>query len=148
MKLDPILMSYARWDKRALAYLVDGILLGAGLAITLKVASVAGAKGATNTLAYVAWLYFLIAPLAYMTSYHGTSGRTPGKRLIGLRVADAADGDVIGYRRAFLRQLVSFAMWTLFTVPGLIDVLWPLLSDRKQAVHDLVVRSVVIDERD
>lgn len=148
MKVDPILMAYARWDKRALAYIVDGILLGAGLAITIKVASVVAAQGDTGELAVVAWLYFLIAPTAYVTLFHGSTGRTPGKRLIGLRVADAADGDVIGYRRALLRQLTSFALWTFFTVPGLIDVLWPLFHDRRQSLHDLAVRSVVIDEHD
>lgn len=148
MKLDPMLMAYARWDKRALAYIVDGLLLGLGVPVVLIVAAVAGGHANDGVFPVVAWIYFLIAPAAYMTWFHGSTGRTPGKRLIGLRVADARDGDVIGYRRAFLRQLTSFVLWTLFTLPGLADVLWPFVSERKQALHDLVVRSVVIDERD
>ena len=148
MKLDPLLMAYARWDKRALAWLVDGLLLAVGIPVVLIVAAVAGGHDNEGVFPVVAWLYYLIAPLAYMTWFHGRTGRTLGKQIVGLRVADAADGDVIGYRRAFLRQVTSFLAWTLFVVPGLVDVLWPFFDDRKRALHDVVVRSVVIDERD
>jgi uncharacterized RDD family membrane protein YckC len=148
VKLDPMLMSYARWDKRAAAYIVDGIILAVGVPVVLIIASVAGGHDHDGVFPVVAWIYYLVAPLAYMTCFHGTTGRTPGKRLIGLRVADAADGDVIGLRRAFARQATSFVLWTLFAIPGVVDVLWPFLDDRKRALHDLVVRSVVIDERD
>jgi uncharacterized RDD family membrane protein YckC len=148
MQLDPILMSYARWPKRAAAYVVDGFVLGLGIPVALLVAAIAGGHDNPDVFPWVAYVYFLIAPLAYMTYFHGTTGRTPGKRLLGLRVADARDGSPIGVVRASFRHLVGFALWILFTLPGLIDILWPLFDERRRALHDIAVRSVVIDERD
>jgi len=36
----------------------------------------------------------------------GARGTTPGKRVIGIRAADATTGNAIGYRRAAVRRLV------------------------------------------
>ncbi|MBM3679174.1 MAG: RDD family protein [Actinobacteria bacterium] len=148
LRLDPILMSYASWPKRAAAYILDGFILGIGLAAALIVAAVAGGHREDGVFPVVAWVYYLTAPAVYTTYFHGTTGRTPGKRLLGLRVADARDGTPIGFARALVRQVSTFAMWTLFALPGIVDGLWPFFDERRRALHDLLVRSVVIDERD
>jgi uncharacterized RDD family membrane protein YckC len=53
-------------------------------------------------------------------------------------------GDPIGYARAFLRWLVSAALWWVLYVGGLVDVLWPLWDDRNQSLHDKAANSVVV----
>ncbi len=146
--IDPILMAYARWDKRAAAWIVDGFLVGLGLGVVLIVASVAGGHARHGVFPYVAWLYFLLGPLVYATLFHGSTGRTPGKALLGLRVGDRRDGTPIGYGRAAARHLAGFLLWVVFVIPGLIDVVLPFFSERRQTLHDLAVRSVVLDERD
>ena len=50
----------------------------------------------------------------------------------------------IGYPRAFTRWVSTAAMRALFTVPTVVDHLWPLRDPRNQALHDKFARSVVI----
>lgn len=139
-------VEYAHWLRRAGAYLIDSVVLAIGMGIVLIPALVA-AGGPGRGPALTAWLYFLVAPLAYFAGWHGSSGRTLGKQALGIRVVDVRSREPIGYVRALVRHATATILWLLFTVPGIVDALWPLMNDRRQALHDIVARSVVIDER-
>lgn len=52
------------------------------------------------------------------------------------------DLERLGYRRAFGRAFVTLAF--LVTYVWILDVLWPLWDERKQALHDKVADSVVV----
>ena len=70
----------------------------------------------------------------------GERGATPGKRLVGIRVADRATGGPIGLRRALLRRLI-------FGVEGLplyAGYWWVLVGDRREAWHDKAARTAVV----
>jgi uncharacterized RDD family membrane protein YckC len=78
--------------------------------------------------------------MAYFTWFHGTTGQTPGKRLMGLRVVRDT-GEAISFGTAFLRwvgYLISF-------LPLCIGFLWAGVDRRKQAWHDKIAGTVVID---
>jgi uncharacterized RDD family membrane protein YckC len=78
--------------------------------------------------------------MAYFTWFHGTTGQTPGKRLMGLRVIRDT-GEAISFGTAFLRwvgYLISF-------LPLCIGFLWAGADRRKQAWHDKIAGTVVID---
>jgi len=78
--------------------------------------------------------------MAYFTWFHGTTGQTPGKRLMGLRVVRDT-GEAIPFGTAFLRwvgYLISF-------MPMFMGFLWAGVDRRKQAWHDKIAGTVVID---
>jgi uncharacterized RDD family membrane protein YckC len=67
-------------------------------------------------------------------------GATPGKRVMGIRVADAERGGPIGYGRGLLRRLA-------YLVGGvMLGLAWLLaLGDtRAQTLHDKAARTLVI----
>jgi uncharacterized RDD family membrane protein YckC len=82
----------------------------------------------------------LFLDMAYFTYFHGTTGQTPGKRLMGLRVVGDT-GEPITLGTAFLRwvgYIISF-------VPLCMGFLWVGVDRRKQGWHDKIAGTVVID---
>jgi uncharacterized RDD family membrane protein YckC len=78
--------------------------------------------------------------MAYFTYFHGTTGQTPGKRLMGLRVVQDT-GEALTVGTAFLRwvgYIISF-------VPFFMGFLWAGADRRKQGWHDKIAGTVVID---
>jgi uncharacterized RDD family membrane protein YckC len=79
----------------------------------------------------------------------GTTGRTPGKSLAGLRLVDTGNERPIGVRRALLRAVVL----GLAAVPfgfGLAALAWTAVADRsrlRRGWHDRLVASIVVDVR-
>ena len=66
------------------------------------------------------------------------------KVLLGIRVA-RPDGVSIGYARAFLRWLVTGALWMFgLWIGGIIDSLVALIDSRRRTIHDMLVGSVVL----
>ena len=96
------------------------------------------------TLFFVLWGSAMPLIFAYLVAFDGGErGATPGKRVVGIRVADAQDSGPIGYRRATIRRggyllggLLLFLGW-----------LWLILDPRRQAWHDKLARSIVIRSR-
>jgi uncharacterized RDD family membrane protein YckC len=136
---------YASWGRRAGAYLLDTLIvfcaigLYFGLAIALTFAS--------DTLGVIVLILGLVALIAFPIWYHvyfvGKDGQTLGRRWLGIRVVDATTGEPIGYGRAFGRALIV-AVFGFFTIPLIVDYLWPLWDSRNQTLHDKAVSSIVI----
>jgi uncharacterized RDD family membrane protein YckC len=81
----------------------------------------------------------LVVCVLYLTVTWSTTGRSVGKRLLGLRVV-ARDGERLHLIRAFLRALTC----TLFPLL----LYWAAISSQNRSVQDLVLRtSVVYDWR-
>ena len=118
---------YASLFKRFLAMLIDGIILGI---IETICAKFMGHKlGGTLTF-FVGMAYFV----ALETS---ESQATFGKSVLGLRVTDM-HGQTISTGAAILRYFVkSFVFF--------ISVFLVLFSSRKQALHDIVAGTVVVE---
>jgi uncharacterized RDD family membrane protein YckC len=110
-----------------------------GLAIALTFAS--------DTLGVIVLILGLVALIAFPIWYHvyfvGKDGQTLGRRWLGIRVVDATTGEPIGYGRAFGRALIV-AVFGFFTIPLIVDYLWPLWDSRNQTLHDKAVSSIVI----
>lgn len=71
-------------------------------------------------------------------------GRTPGKRLMGLRVVRVRDGGMPGFGLMLLREIPGRALSGL--VLG-IGYLWALFDKNGQAWHDRLASTVVVAER-
>jgi uncharacterized RDD family membrane protein YckC len=89
-------------------------------------------------------LLFLIPEAIYQTAMIGSRNQTLGKMALGIAVLDAESRSPIGYPRAFTRWVSTAALRALFTVPTIVDHLWPLRDPRNQTLHDKLARSVVV----
>ncbi|MFA5757119.1 MAG: RDD family protein, partial [Smithellaceae bacterium] len=85
------------------------------------------------------WLLTFAVNIAYFTYFHGSTGRTPGKRPLGLQVVSVT-GESISFGTAFLRS-VGYLVSSLVFCLG---YLWVAFDRRKQGWHDKIAGTVVI----
>ncbi|MBK8285136.1 MAG: RDD family protein [Ahniella sp.] len=139
-------LDYASFLTRFAAWFVDRILL-IGLAflslvIVSLVAPLVGLdKSISDAIAGMAILAaMLLLPCVYFIYFEQTaSGATPGKRLLGIRVANL-DGQRISLGASFARTLVAGISSMFYSIGHLVA----LFTERNQAVHDLLASTVVI----
>jgi uncharacterized RDD family membrane protein YckC len=139
----PAPSGYAGFVTRAVALAVDLVAIDViavltGGAINL-IASLFGHHGSIDLLqalfgaaAWAVWsaLYFVV--------FWTLAGQTPGDRLLGIRVQNAAGGR-IGLRQA-LRRVVGMALAALPLGAGFLPV---LTDDRRRGLHDRIAGTVV-----
>ena len=117
----------ASWLQRVGAALIDGFI---SLVLQTIVGLVSGPLG--RLAGFALFLYF-----AYLV---GTTGQTPGKRVLGIKVLREQDGQLLGagagIGRAFLHILDALSL-------GL-GYLWPLWDAKKQTFADKAIHSVVV----
>ncbi|WP_372790819.1 RDD family protein [Paraconexibacter sp.] len=75
-----------------------------------------------------------------------TRGRSPGRRIIGIKVVNY-DGSAVGWGRAFLREAVAKGALSLFSLGILLSYLWPLWDPHQRALHDLIVSTRAVLDR-
>jgi uncharacterized RDD family membrane protein YckC len=137
----------ASWGRRLAALLVDVTVLILVITTALFAAGVPAEElrdrmreGETLLLVVL----FLVPEAIYYTALIGSRSQTFGKMALGIKVVDAESRSPIGYARAFTRWFSTAAMRALFTIPTVVDHLWPLRDPRNQALHDKFARSVVV----
>jgi len=161
----------ASWGKRFGAWILDGIILGIASYLLLRAfvpdyfasiqrvvdAAAAQDQAAMSSLindvaaqavkaGLVSWVFSAIYCIAFWT----TTGQTPGKMALGISVRRTdASGPldlVTAIRRRLLSalQLVPFVSGIYFLV-FLLDGLWPLWDDKRQALHDKVASTQVVE---
>lgn len=137
----------ASWGRRLAALLVDIVVLGLVIAAALLAAGMPAddlrdriRDGETLLIVVL----FLIPEAIYHTALIGSRSQTFGKMALKIKVVDAETSAPIGYPRAFRRWLSTAALRALFTVPTVVDHLWPLRDRRNQTLHDKFARSVVV----
>ena len=140
-------LELASWGRRLAALLVDVVVLVLVIATALLAAGVPAEElrervREGETLLVV--VLFLIPEAIYYTALVGSRSQTFGKMALGIKIVDAESRSPIGYARAFRRWLSTAALRALFTVPSVVDHLWPLRDPRNQALHDKFARSVVV----
>jgi uncharacterized RDD family membrane protein YckC len=121
----------ASWGDRVVAFLVDrvpGFILGA--------LGTRGALGSLLSLLGTAYFFYV----AYM---EGERGAGPGKRLTGLKIVRASDGQVLGGGMGIVRQiahvvdsLICFVGW-----------LFPLWDAQRQTIADKLLGTVVLRDQ-
>lgn len=87
-------------------------------------------------------LYDLLALAGslYFGFLNGSTGQTPGKKVLGIKVLKELDGQLIGGGMGIVRSLAHI----LDAISCLIGYLWPLWDSKKQTFADKVVGTVVI----
>jgi uncharacterized RDD family membrane protein YckC len=117
--------------RRFAAALLDGILIGIVTGILRALFGTNEGNGLGTLLG-----------LFYYTYFEGSSGQTPGKKALGIRVIDFSGGGSIGYGRAFIRYIGRIVSGIVL----LLGYLWMLWDKEKQTWHDKFANSVVVPE--
>ncbi len=149
---------FAGFWRRFVAYAIDGLIVSMVftiLAVISSIAFFAGAMSGKNS----AWIsqmadpeylgsigialvgFYTLLFIAYFTYFQGLSGRTPGKKLLGLQVV-SVEGRPISFGTAFLRSVGYLVSSLLFTIP--LGYIWAAFDKKKQAWHDKIAGTVVI----
>lgn len=160
VRLDEVLhLSLSPWWKRFLAFLIDSMILGVAFFIVLVVIAAASHGSNTSTTnnqpltpgqAVVGFTFLFILASIPLVLYYGIMngskrGQTLGKMALSIAVRDARTGGPIGFWRGVGRYVITIVFSLVLFIPYLIDNLSPLWDTRRQAWHDKVVHSVVVD---
>ncbi len=78
----------------------------------------------------------------YLCYREGSSGQTPGKKIVGIRLLREADGATLGFGLAFGRRLLH----VLDSAVCYLGYLWPLWDEKNQTFADKIVHTVVIKD--
>ena len=158
VKVDVLGRPYADWGTRAVAHVIDALVIVSGWAVLIA-AVVLGTKlrtpstsdGGTSIsdIGVAVIAVSLLALVVFTFGYHllngGESGQTLGKRTVAIQVRDAQTGGSISYARAFGRYLAEIFALLILPILIFVDLLWPLWDDRLQTLHDKAVNTVVIE---
>lgn len=85
----------------------------------------------------------MLVSVAYEVFFLNRSGATPGKKIVGISVRLRDRAGPMPMKTIFGRSLCYFA-FTLVSVLSILNVLWPLWDEKKQALHDKVASTNVV----
>ena len=152
----------AEWWKRLVAIIIDAVILmipiyiiifgvmgasfAAGGGVDPETGLPAGGGGLFSGALIGSTLMAAIIPFIYYSVMNGSEkGQTVGKMAMKIRVRDAATGGAIGIGRGFVRSLIPTFAGAICGIISLIDGLAPLWDNKRQAWHDKMANSVVVD---
>ena len=149
----PATIVYAGFLRRWAALILDNLILGFGFyAVLIIVFMLIGLVGGftTDTDEPPVWvgavclvlvlLYYVAAAGYYALQESGPHQATLGKRALGIKVTDLA-----GQRLSFSQALGRWAAAAISYLSFYIGFLMAAFTERKQALHDLIAGSLVVD---
>jgi uncharacterized RDD family membrane protein YckC len=137
------------------AQILDGLILTIPVIaiVVLVVIVAAGSEVGAVVTGLVASLAYFIAVLLYapvlMKRPGAQNGQTWGKQVLGIRVVRDS-GQPVEFGFAMLREVVvkyllfSFVGGFFFSIPTIVNYLWPLWDDENRCLHDMIVSSHVV----
>lgn len=146
---------HAGFWKRFAAMIIDGLLTAvASWAIQIPLIMMAGiglggdmlSLGGSIGLLLLSYGVALVIPLLYFSWMHSSGAQASlGKMAVGIKVTRVT-GERIGFWRAFGRY-VAYMVTVAFSfgVGGLVSALTSGLAERKQALHDMICDTLVVD---
>ncbi|MFI6870371.1 RDD family protein [Nocardia sp. NPDC050406] len=147
---------FADWGSRAGAYIVDGLIFGLPAAVLYLIAGFAGTSeiSCSSTtgrctgggMTGVGVMFMLLAAVIgiagglFLIYKEGTTGQTPGKKMLNIRLVSATTGQPIGFGMAFVRKIChaadSFACY--------IGWFWPIWDEKRQTFADKIIGTYVV----
>lgn len=148
---------YAGFWKRFAAYFIDyfvvtaityALMIPVGMVAAIGLGSAASGSGNSFgsgvgvVLLVVAYLAAILLPLLYFAWMHSSASQaTLGKMAVGIKVV-RGDGTRIGFWRGVGRIFATF----LSTLILMIGYIMAGFTDRKQALHDMICDTLVVDK--
>lgn len=138
--------AYVGLVTRALAFVLDAALitlaaLVAGVGVALVLAVVTVSNDLRPVLISIGGGVCLLWSAVWFVAFWSTTGQTPGDRVLRIRVCDPF-GATVSPRRALLR----FGALLLAALPLFAGFLPVLFDDRRRGLHDLIARTVVVEQ--
>lgn len=132
------------FGRRFVAYLIDLILLsviglGLGVGFVGAVRAWAEARAASTSVILLAQCLTVLIPVAYFVVFWATTGQTPGKMAMGIKVI-STDGSPLSWGKALLRYLG-------YIISGLvlyIGFIWVAFDAKRQGWHDKIAGTYVV----
>lgn len=144
----PLIGLYARMARRVSAYWAEA-LAAARTGQPTPTLDVATLYTASDQL--LIWVVGVGVGLVYNVVFWRFLGATPGKLVVGLRVVPVDRGRPAGrlpWATAIVRALVWVPpTYSYLILLRLLDVLLPLWTPKRQALHDLAARTQVVKIR-
>jgi uncharacterized RDD family membrane protein YckC len=132
---------YASLGQRAIALIIDGILLGF-IGVVLMTALVGNALMTGDiTSLLLGWLFIMVVTWLYYILLEGLYGTTIGKKLIGIKVVDDR-GRVPGIVPALIRNVLRIVdILPQFYIIGIVLI---FTNDDNQRLGDMVGGTYVV----
>ncbi len=136
-------MERAGFLVRLVAYIIDAVILAIGdsiiRAITITPATRPGAGGGAAALAVIGFILIFVWTFGYLIYFWSTSGQTPGKKIMGLKVV-STDGGKLTAGQAFLR-VIGYLISGIVIYLGFLWIIW---DPNKQGWHDKIAGTYVV----
>lgn len=145
----------ASWSARAVAYVIDAVMLltlmagirqVVGILLLLGGSLVAPNLNLVNSAqagmifyAVLFSIYLLLRGIYFVGCWTSATSQTVGQRLLGIRVVDH-DGLLVT-QRAAVRRYLGFLLNYIVLFLGW---LWPLWDEQRQGLHDKLARTLVV----
>jgi uncharacterized RDD family membrane protein YckC len=156
----------AEWWKRLVALIIDGFIVGipsgilgpiifgfmfAGFTpeatfdpVTGQIDTSGGFFAGILAAQGALFLAGAVISAVYYTFLHAKRGQTVGKMALRLKVVDETTGELIPTGKAFVRWIIPGLGWLTCGILTLIDGLFPLWDPKRQALHDKMAKTSVI----
>ena len=137
---------YAPFLKRFAAFLIDNLILSMAITGVAGLGIIDIASGGQGTGSYVSAPYLIatiiISALYYILLHSSTWQATIGKRFMGIKVATVS-GEQVTVGRAALRFIVMEVVSTILYI----GYFFMFFTQKKQTLHDLAAKTVVINAK-
>ncbi|MYT33254.1 MULTISPECIES: RDD family protein [unclassified Streptomyces] len=82
----------------------------------------------------------MLAAVIFLIAKEGSTGQTPGKKALGIKVIKESTGQTLGFGMTFVRFLCRYLNGVLCGI----GYLWPLWDEKNQTFGDKIVGNVVV----
>jgi len=130
------------FGRRLVAYILDAVILwivqaaiffcGGGLL------SLVGGDDSSGASLVISCLVFIVS-VGYFVAFWATTGQTPGKMALGIKVIDT-DGAPLSWGKAFLRYVGYIVSGVILSI----GFLWIAFDDKRQGWHDKIAGTYVV----
>jgi uncharacterized RDD family membrane protein YckC len=129
----------AFWIIFGIIVLITSLLVAGGVAAT----GGSQAAGVLMGFAWIATLFWAYVGYVVFALWFLSKGKTPGKWLVGMRVADKRNGNFPGLGRMLVREIFGKGVSSFFLGLG---YFWAIFDRDGQTWHDKIAGTVVILE--
>lgn len=137
-------MPAAAMGDRVLAWLIDfGVMIGLFIVLGIITAIIGAVSSTLGTIVSLVGYLLLLGVAIYLFAWgQGETGQTPGKRVMGMKMVDAATGQNIGGGKGIARWFVSGILNSILCgIP--VSSLWAFADKENDALHDKVMKTKV-----
>jgi uncharacterized RDD family membrane protein YckC len=132
------------FGRRFVAYILDGLVVGvAGSIIDAIIAAIV--RGSFNDTGGYArnGIVSLILGVLYFGYFWSRNGQTLGYMALGLRLV-RADGAPVSFGLGAIRYVLIYLSFAVCLIPAIVSAFMVGLGSRKQAIHDMIVGTLVV----